>query len=660
MKQFQPPYYGAAYYPEDWPSELVDADIRIMREIGMNCMRIGEFAWSSMEPREGHFEFDWLHRVVDKLGKAGIATVLGTPSCTPPAWLAERYPEAIIVDCHGVRRQHGARRHACPNSPVYRDLCARIVTRMGEEFGKDPQVIGWQLDNEVYPPVERGCCCPACHRKFQDMLRAKYGTIGALNAAWCNHLWSQDYDSFAQVPFPRNDVWHHPSLLAAWGEFVSDSYVDFCRHQADILHRLAGQPVGTDMMPFLGVAYEPMHRNLELVQFNHYRSTENLWHVAFWFDYIRTIKPHPYWNTETATAWNGSTASHNYKVPGFCRANTWLSYALGGEAAMYWLWREHWAGQELMHSAVIASTGRPLHMIDEVKGIAAGLKRSGAFLNGTRPTVSGLALHVSSKASFTFEAQAMTHGFKYVDRLLSDVYRPMIRSQLRPDVLDPAADLSPYRVVVTPFLPWLGESGLDARLGAWIRAGGTWIAGPMTDNRTADGAKFTHAPFGVLESWAGLHCKFQVSVTAGPCQLEWPGAPVGEGSLWFDAFEAKGSRVLARYADGPMAGDAAVVERRMGKGRVIVLGTVPDAESWAALVVRVCAEAKIRPVTEASSNVLVVPRNGKGGTGWVVVELQNETGRVTLPKPARDLLTGKTLRGELEVAPHGVHVLTFE
>ena len=161
-----PPYLGAAYYPEDWPAGDVDAEIALMREAGMNVMRIGEFAWSRMEPQEGTYDFGWLHNVVGKLGEAGIRTIMGTPTATPPAWLTERYPEVLFVSEQGRRHTHGGRCHFCPNSPVYRDHCARIVARLAEEFGRDRNVLGWQIDNELFPHSARSCCCAFCLRKF--------------------------------------------------------------------------------------------------------------------------------------------------------------------------------------------------------------------------------------------------------------------------------------------------------------------------------------------------------------------------------------------------------------------------------------------------------------------------------------------------------------
>ena len=398
MNRFKPPYLGAAYYPEAWPPEQVDEDIRLMLKAGLNVMRVAEFAWSSMEPEEGRLELGWLCRVVEKLGQAGIATMMCTPSCTPPAWLTQKYPEVLVVDHEGRAAQHGYRRHVCPNNPVYRRLCARIAHKLSETFGRDERVIGWQIDNEVYLWDEWGCYCPLCRDLFRKRLRREFETVDALNVAWGTNIWSQTYQSFSQIDPPRPGFCHHPSLSAAWILFQNESIVDYVAHQAAILHENASQPVGTDMMPFVGVSYEQMHRHLDIVQYNHYDTMDDLWRQVFWMDYVRPFKEAPFWNTETSTCWNGGTVSNAFRDAGFCRANSWLPIALGGEANLYWLWRSHRSGQELMHGSVVSSSGRPLHIIEEVREVSEGLKGAAHFISGTRPSAPGLAVHFSTLA----------------------------------------------------------------------------------------------------------------------------------------------------------------------------------------------------------------------------------------------------------------------
>jgi beta-galactosidase GanA len=661
-----PPYLGAAYYPEDWPLAQIDQDIALMQQAGMNVMRVGEFAWSRMEPEEGRYDLDWLNLAVEKLTRAKIAVIMCTPTCTPPVWLTEKYSEVLVMDGLGVRQQHGGRRHACPTSPVYRGYCAKIVTRLAEEFGQNDNIIGWQIDNELYPGgphIERkpaGCYCPSCRKQFLQWLQRRFRTIRDLNQAWGTDLWSQTYQTFEQVPLPRPDGWHHPSLLTAWMEFQSDAYVEFAAHQADILHRLTRHPVGTDMMPFNGLNYHHMHRHLDVAQFNHYNASPELWKAAFWMDFLRPLKDLPFWNTETSTGCSASTVvapGHGYREPGFCRVNSWLPIALGGEANCYWLWRAHWSGQELVHGSVVDSCGRPLHMFNEVREISDGFRAAADFLNNTRVKDPGLALHFSGLAWLMFEFQPLVPELRYGRILQEAVYRPLWTAHLGADVIDPAADLDPYRVVLSPLLPALDEAALRERLQAWIENGGTWIAGPLTDNRTVHAAKFTRAPFGSLEEWAGIYTKYQVPGVPRQFTLRANDGAEGQGALWYDGFELKGAQALATYTDGPLAGLAAVAEKKMGKGRIITLGTLLPTEFFARLVLQAAQGAGLAPAAAAGPNVLTVVRSGDKREGLVALEMNNQPSWLTLAGPMTDLLTGKKHQGKIEMQPYQVMVL---
>lgn len=657
MAHFAPPYLGAAYYPEAWPPGQVDEDIRWMLEAGMNVMRVGEFAWSSIEPEEGRFELDWLRRVVDKLGDAGIATIMCTVSCTPPAWLTWKHPEVLVVDHAGRTAQHGYRRHVCPNNPLFRAHCERTALKLAEVFGRDERVIGWQIDNEVYLWEEWGCYCGLCQKTFRQELQAQFGSIDALNQAWGTNVWSQTYQSFDQIPAPRPEHCHHPSLLTAWSLSQNESYVGFVAAQAAVLHDHVVQPVGTDMMPFMGLSYEQIHRHLDLVQYNHYDTMEDLWQQVFWMDYVRTIKAAPFWNTETATCWNGGVTANGYKEPGFCRVNSWLPIALGGEANLYWLWRSHWSGQELMHGSVISSAGRPLHIFGEVQEISRGFKESAEFLNGTRPTPPGFAMHLSTLAWTLFRFQPMVRGFDYLECMKNRAFRPLMDIHLRADIIDPSTSLEAYRVVFSPFLPALDESGLRERLLRWIENGGTWIAGPFTDVRTLEGAKPTHAPFVGIEEWARVYCKYEIPGDPRDFEMSWDDGHTSLGSLWYSGFETKAATVRATYTEGPLKGLAAVTETSVGQGRIVLLGTALLPQDLQRLMLHYAAEQEIGPVIEASPNVLVVPRCGEAGEGVVVVELQNRPGTIHLPAPAKDLISKVLFSGDVDIAPYQVLVL---
>ncbi|HET6455846.1 MAG TPA: beta-galactosidase trimerization domain-containing protein, partial [Armatimonadota bacterium] len=276
----------------------------------------------------------------------------------------------------------------------------------------------------------------------------------------------------------------------------------------------------------------------------------------------------------------------------------------------------------------------------------------------------GVALHYSHKTNFIFDYQPMLNNFRYLPAILEKAYHPMIQAQLRPDVILPMADLEPYKMIFSPFLAALdeprgieGKEGLRKRLRAWIKAGGTWIVGPLADVRTMAGVKFTHSPYGSLEEWAGVYCKYEIPGDPHEFGIRWNDGRESEGSVWYDGLELRGAEALATYTNGPLAGLAAVTKCTLGKGQIIMLGTMPQPEDLKALLLSIAKEAGVTPVADASENLVVIPREGSGIKGLVAIEVENRPATLTLPSPMTDLLTGKSRKGKVEVPAYGVMVL---
>jgi len=221
-------YLGAAYYPEHWSEQRWPEEIRLMKEAGLNVVRMAEFAWSSLEPVEGAFTFDWLERAIQNLLKP-VFKLSGTPTAAPPAWLMDKYSDIYAVDERGLRVQFGNRCHYCPNSPDYYAVIKRLVGAMAERFGPNPNVIGWQLDNEY----NRVCYCQRCRLKFQEFLQARFTSLDNLNRHWSTAYWSQTYSAWYQIPIPIGG--HNPGLMLEFKRFVTESYKKFQRLQVDLL-----------------------------------------------------------------------------------------------------------------------------------------------------------------------------------------------------------------------------------------------------------------------------------------------------------------------------------------------------------------------------------------------------------------------------------------
>ena len=639
-------FVGAAYYPELWADEEIAADIARMKSAGINCVRMGEFAWGKMEPEEGKYDLEWLARATDMLHAAGIAVVLCTPTCTPPRWLLEKYPETRTVYADGVRTQVFSRCHPCKSSPVMREKNRAIVTRLAERFGRHPAVVGWQIDNEIFPYNE-GCYCPLCQSKFRAYLKEKYGTPENLNAKWGMSRWSLEYSSFDDVAPPVRGRWEHPSLQTEWTRFHCQNIVSYVNEQAEILHAYTAAPVGTDMMVTNLLSYYDVNRTLDVVQYNHYEPASELIRTTFGYDFLRTVKDKPFWVTETQAGWNGSVwAEFGPRPVGACYANTWLPVARGGEMVEYWLFRAHPNGHELAHGALYNTAGRAYRVTQEVARAAAEFARLRKLLTGS--TVSSqIAIHYSSTAVINSINAPLLKAFDYRAVLADRVHAAFRHCNV--DVIDTAHSLKGYRVVFSPFLSTVDENGLKERIVAWVKAGGTWIVGPMSDIMTEYSSKYTHAPHGFLEEFAGVRQLYDLPVGNGEYVAEWENGAKMKLSLCYSAYELCGAGALARYTGGEFDGLPVVTRRRVGKGCVIVLGSLPCKKDLRRLAGAV-------PIFKASKNVVLTRRSGKY-EAVIAVETQNRPGTVELDGTYRDLLSGEFLCDRTELSPYRVLVL---
>ena len=226
-------YFGCAWYPEAWPRERWAEDIRLMKEAGINAVRMGEFNWGRFEPQEGKFEFSDYRHLLEKLHENGIAVLLCTPTAAPPKWMSSRYPEILKSDKTGQPVYDGNRRHCCPSSLKFREFSRRITEKMAETFRDSPAIFAWQLDNEIAAEAEHGFCfCDGCAKRFRTHLEMKYRTVENLNAAWNGAFWSGDFTSFDEID-PRN--FKRVSWKAEYAQFMSSLYTELAYEQRDIL-----------------------------------------------------------------------------------------------------------------------------------------------------------------------------------------------------------------------------------------------------------------------------------------------------------------------------------------------------------------------------------------------------------------------------------------
>ena len=258
-------FLGMAYYPEHWPKERWPIDAQLMREAHIQAARMGEFAWSRFEPREGELHWEWMDEAIELLASYGIKTILCTPTATPPAWLVRKHPEIQPRDSNGLlSKPFGSRRHYCPNVEIYREYSRKITTAMAQHYGNNPNVIGWQIDNEmgnVYDLAKGRCYCESCRQAFIEWLKSRYDSLQALNEAWGTVFWSQEYSDWDEIVLPTRGTSGeglNPSHVLAYYRFFSDSWASYTKPQADILREHAEI---SGSRPTLPQAFRPIVRH---------------------------------------------------------------------------------------------------------------------------------------------------------------------------------------------------------------------------------------------------------------------------------------------------------------------------------------------------------------------------------------------------------------
>lgn len=642
-------YLGSDYYPEAWKKEQIDEDILKMKEVGFNVARIGEFAWFDMEPTEGNYNFSWLHNVIDKLGENGVSVILGTPSATPPNWLYNKYPDMAVLKPDGTRITHGTRRHCCSSNPHYIEYSLKIAEKMAEEFGKDENVIGWQIDNEIYP--NQPCLCDHCLKNFHDLLRNKYGTVENLNEAWNLHLWGQGYESIDAVPAPVG-TWHNPHIKLDWQLSMVKNHTDFVHAQAEVIRKHSNKPIGTDTMPVNSLNYRDLNGKLDIAMFNHYSQPDYMPTMTFWLDYMRNFSKIPYWVTETQATWNGSTSQGMYVFDdNFIHLNSWIAYMFGGNANLYWLWRTHWAGHELMHGAVLDSSGRFTHTKNELIKLSNDLKKSEEFLLNTK-VESNVALTFQSLNWNIHLSQQINTQLKENENDVYDFYSLMLKEGVHPDVIDLCADIEKYKVIFSPFAYTLEEGNFEEKITKWVEDGGTWVVGPLSDIRTKIGTKYTHAPYGFLEKLTKAYQLYITPTDNGSFTCVNELGEVVKCTKSFEIFEDMGENNLITIKKGhsSMIGKPCALEIPVNKGKVIILGTLPEEKELRRIISKAVV-GNNGDKFDVTGSIVVVRREGENHKGLMVADILGEGGTLKFDGKMKDILTDEIHDGSITLKP---------
>lgn len=542
---------GVCYYPEHWPQTMWADDAARMADMGIVQVRIGEFAWSRIEPEAGQFQWDWLDQAIETLHAHDLEIVLGTPTATPPKWLVDSDPDMLAVDHRGRARQFGSRRHYCFSSLSYRRQCARIVTALAKRYGQHPAVKAWQTDNEY------GChdtiisYSHAARVGFRGWLKEKYENIAALNTAWGNVFWSMEYSRFDDIDPPMETVTEaNPSHRQDWARFSSDQVVAFDKVQTDILRVLSP---GRDVLHnYMGM----------FTAFDHFKVGKPL-DVAAWDSYPLGFLEWAWWDNDTKNRFMRQghpdfTAFHHdlYRgvgkgrwqvieqqpgpvnwgaynpapLPGMVRAWTWEAFAHGAETVSYFRWRQAPFAQEQMHAGLMRPDNVEAQGGAEARIVGREIDRVKNAQTHQSPVASPVALVFDYEALWACEIQPQGRNYNGLEIVLA-FYAAARRLGLNIDVVSPDGDLSGYQIVLCPLQIFFSQ-GLAERI---KKSGAHAIIGPRAGSKTDD--------FQIPKALAPGHLRALIDVSVSrveslrPSHLEMAGPY--EVRRWLEHIESK-------------------------------------------------------------------------------------------------------------------------
>ena len=649
---------GAAWYPEQWPEATWESDLTLMEQAHIHLVRIAEFAWSSMEPTEGHFDLDWLDRAIRAAERHHISVVLGTPTAAPPAWLTQKYPETLRTKEDGRKDEHGNRQQFDWSDPKYRELAHRIAEKMAERFGHDPNVIGWQIDNE-YAGESYGA---ADRTRFQQYLRAKYKTLDNLNTRWTTSYWSETYQSWDQVPIEEN--YGNPGLLLNWKEFVTDTWRSYQKNQIDAIraHADPRQHITTNMMGWFD-------------RYDHYIVASDL-DFAAWDDYVGMGHLNPvdngarhdltrgflrknFWVIETQPGSVNWSADNNALDKGEVRAMAWNAIGHGSEAVEYWQWRSALNGQEQYHGTVAGPDGKPVPLYTEVQQIGAEFEKAGPALAGTS-VHSDVAILQDYESRWAVNWQRHNKAYDPVQNLLT-YYKPLHQLARSVDIVSDKAPLSQYKLVVAPSLNLLTSEAV-ANLEAYVKNGGHLVLGQRSAMKDEDNTLFTQRQPGPLGELLGAHVEQYYALTEPvPVSGSWGSS---QSPLWAEylTVTSPDAKVLMTYgkSNGWLDGQPAAVTRQVGKGSITYIGTALEEPAMLKAAEWMLQDAGLKPVLpNLPEGVDAAIRSSADKRIVILTNYTAQEHKIQLPSAMKDVLHDGTV-SSVTLPQYGVAVLQMQ
>ncbi|SEN36416.1 beta-galactosidase [Paenibacillus sp. OK076] len=664
MNQNRPVQMGVDYYPEHWDPHLWEQDAKLMADSGVRIVRVGEFAWSRMEPADGQFEWSWLDQALDTLHRNGLQVVIGTPTMTPPRWLIDKYPDILPVLPSGQLYHEGVRGHRCYNSPSMRTYSARIVQKLSERYVRHPAVIGWQTDNEF---SFTDCQCTACSEAFREWVRTRYNTLEQLNQAWGTVVWSGEYSDWEQVTPPYGgSPFQNPSFLLDYSRFQSDSIVAFQTMQIEIIrHNCPDHFVTHNFHSYPQKADQyKIGQDLDFASFDYYpnpspnKTDTAPYSGALSLDLTRGIKRRNFWIMEQLSGPPGCWfPMWRTPQPGFLRAYSWQTIARGADAVVHFRWRSATIGAEQFWHGLIDHSNVPGRRFKEFQQLCTEVNSLGERLQGSTLQNEVAILHSHDQLN-ALRIQPQAEGLEYYENI-KVWHRALTKWGISTDVIHSSEALDGYKIIIAPHLYLLDENTAE-RLQAFAADGGILVLTHRTGVKNDNNRCVMASLPGMLSACSGVRVTEYDPVGGDQIQIRDEKSNIYAASQWADVLELDTAQAIAVYADQFYAESAAVTQNNWGKGAVYYVATQPDEAYLSQLLRTIAEQCGLSEIHSLPDGVQVTTRSGPNGTFRFILNLSPESVSIPLQASYTSALDGTIKGTRLELGPYDIEILEIQ
>ncbi|WP_345948965.1 beta-galactosidase [Mucilaginibacter sp. PAMB04274] len=656
--------YGASYYHEYMPTERLEKDVQLMQDAGVSVVRLAESSWSGFEPQEGKFEFAWMDRIIERLHKAGIKVIVGTPTYSIPAWLWKKHPDILIQYADGRKIGYGIRQNVDFTNPTFLKYAEIIVRKIAEHYAKNPAVIGWQVDNET---LTRNAANPSFQAGFLNYIKEKFKTTDELNRIWGLNYWGMALNNWDE--FPDRQSVTNTGYKLEWERYKMKVIADYLTWQTNIVgeYKRKDQFVMHCFMTTPEIDKPQTSRAMDLLGLNKYPPVQDKCtgsEYAMAGDYLRSVKNKNYIVTETTGQTTGWDSKEQYPpYDGQLRLNVYSNIGSGANMVAYWHWHSLHYGQETYWKGILSQDLQPNRVYKEMATTAKDLKKFGSHLVNLKikPEV---AILFSYDSNHALNIMPYKDGSDAYRSQTDQLHRALYNNSVAVDyVFADRPKLKDYKMIIVPPLYTASDSLLNA-LSDYVKDGGQVVMmfkSGFTDQNNM--VRPVIAPGPLRQA-----CGFYYQEFANIKDLKLKNNPFAiaekDNSVtdWAELIIPETAKPLAYYDHPFYSRYPAITSNQFGKGTLVYEGCKPSDILQEKILLAAMERAGIKTVDQ-NIHFPLITKQGINDFGRKVHFYYNYSGQERslsyIHKDGKELTTDQSVKngGQIILAPWGVKIV---